>query len=221
MVVVLPEHKLIYIEEPRAATRSTHTWLMEQLGGVRPWEEQGDVFLVKERHASPRQLKEWVEADALPAVAFLKGHWNEYQFFIFTHNPFHMLVTYYIVSRDRCGPGDRIDAERARRAKDFTEFLQLLVTEVPGLLTEAPLLERLNGCDHAHRFEDGYPAVLFRLLKALGVPLTEEQEAAFPRVGKTPNKEEWTSYYTSEAEKLVRSIYPEYIRRCGYACQRC
>lgn len=219
MVVILKKPKLIYIEEPRTASRSTHLWLTQHLDGIAPWPAQKNglsPYLV--RHTEPLAFRKLVREGKLSRVNFLKGNMNQYEFFAFVRNPFNTVVSYYVKARTgMLGLTRRKECALARKSKSFKQFLQLVLERLPGALSEEHHLARLDHIQHVLHFEDGYPGVLFRFLQGYGMRITQAQKKGFLHHGKTPCKrKDWRTYYDDEAKEIVAGIYPIYLRRYKY-----
>lgn len=216
MVVVLKEPKLIFIEEPRTASRSTHIWMVKHLGGISPWQPSPHH---PQRHMGPEAFKHHVRQNKVPRVAFLRDRLSQYASFAVVRNPFSTLVTYYLKAKSGVlSPhGRQREHDLAASTRDFKEFIVQLLAKYPGLLSEQQHLCRLDACQHTLRFEDGYPDVLFKFLQERGMDVTKAQRKAFTHTGKTRNKRDWRSHYKDDKIiDVVAGIYQQYLLRFGY-----
>jgi hypothetical protein len=222
MVVVLREPKLIFIEEPRTASHSTHIWLIAQGLGMSPWYQPDKTKAADwhTRHHGPVDFERALYRGDIPRADFLRNTLSEYDYFAFVRNPFNTLVTHYVKAKqsrlDRKEGATQLNT--ARRSTSLTQYLQLLQAENPDKLPcEGFHLERLLPCRHVLKFEDGYPDVLFKFLERQGVALTDKQKAAFPHDNRTPRKkEDWRSYYDETSRKMAEEIYAKYTQLYNY-----
>ena len=224
MVVVLREPKLIFIEEPRTASRSTHIWLVKHMGGLSPWPPIGPKHVISPhntRHMGPAEFKDHLRGGKVPRVAFLRGTLRRYDFFAFTRNPFSTLVSYWCKAKNLQLGGDpsrRAEHALAARCNTFKEYIQRLLKTRPGTLDEDSHHARLDHCDYALRFEDGYPEALFQFLGTRGLPVPRDKRNKFPHTGKTRGKSaDWRSYYDDEMIEIVAGIYPKYLAHYNYS----
>ena len=222
MVVVLSQPRLIFIEEPRAASRSTHIWLVEHMGGISPWKPknpQSKISSHTERHMGPVSFKRMVRHGQLPRVSFIDQELASYSYFAFVRNPFDTVVTYYCKAKiGQLGPQGR-DVERkiGMESKNFTEFLRRILNELPNTLSEVSHHARLNHVEHILRFEQGFPRVLFEFLEEHGITVPAWSRKKMRREGRTSGKKKnWRDYYDEEAVEIVSGIYPEYLEKYGY-----
>lgn len=224
-MIILRAHKLIYVQEPRTGTRSTHNWLVNQLGGLYPWNQK--ACLDKEgaswhpkRHVGPRAFARMLKHRELPhSVDFLRNTLGQYKYFMATRNPYDVVVTFFVDNKHKNVGEPRNQRQViAHESKDLLEYLQRITVETPGHVCDDENMARIRGIHHFFRYEDGYPNVLFQFLRGQGVPVTDKQIAAFPSMGKTPTKRlDWRSYYCEESKRMVGQLYARYLKRFGYS----
>lgn len=209
MVVVIPESKLIFIEEPRAGSRTIHQFLILSGLGHSPVPRSHEY-----RHMSVARFKKEVGQ----RVSRLGKH----KYFAIVRNPFDTVATYYEkVLRAVIQKYRKAELEIGKRTKHggLALYLETLEQEQPGLLSEKSNLERLKGVDYILHFEDGFPQMVVDFLKEHGTTITPEHLHLLQYHGRTPGKKrDWRQYYDPEgrARRRVEEIYQEYMKLFGY-----
>jgi hypothetical protein len=223
LVVVLEKPRLIFIEEPRTASRSTHEWLARQKLGVSPWDYtpgKGSLEGKFDRHMGFQDFKAMLSQGGCPNVNWLRQRIEQFKAFAFARNPFETLATYYQKARNGWLPRPRRDweIELARSTNGLAAFLRAVEDRAPGYLGDGSHMRRMAGCERVLRFERGVKEELFRFLGEHGVALSNAQRKAFPHKGKTAKKkQDWRKYYDDAAREHTARIYAEYLRLYNYS----
>ena len=205
MTVVLPKHKLVYIEAPRTASRTTHRWLLDRYEGVE---------LSSKRHLGALPARQLLaQDDSFGSVA-------DYRFFGFTRNPYSGMVSAWL--QTKCQPNIAEEwrwlQELAQATPDFPAYLKAAhETAGDAWLGAAKWVYRLRTCHDVLRFEDGFPEVLIAYLRYQGLCLHSDDILAIPHVGKSNKNPDWRSYYNDEARELVGRVFRRYLRKYDYA----
>lgn len=197
MAVVLKKPKLVFIEEPRTASRSTQRWL-KHLGGVTLGD---DEF----KHASVAEVRR-----RYPEYA-------DFTFFACTRNPYDVVVTYYVQTRQALHkPGSVTPACIEASKRDLATFLSFQPAVERFELNDSFHFKRVEGVTHFYRYEDGVPGALVLLLRSLGVSVSDQVVQYFPFIGKMKSKQDYRGYHTERSKQLVARLFPRYIYEFCY-----